>query len=61
MKALPAALQKDPQVTRLRDEVLPAIQSIINVKTTEAIAKDRVAELNRIATQIVKVAVKKAK
>ena len=61
VKALPAALQKDPQVARLRDEVLPAIQSIINVKTTEAITKDRVAELNKIATEIVKVAVKKAK
>ena len=61
VKALPAQLQKDPQVTRLRDEVLPAVYSIVNVKLTEPIAQDRVAELEKIATQFVKKAVQKTK
>lgn len=61
IKTLPAALQKDPRIARLRDEALPAVYSIVNVKTTEAIAKQRVAELEKIATQIVRIAVQKNK
>jgi hypothetical protein len=61
VKALPAALQKDARVARLRDEALPAVYSIINVKITEPIAKQRVDELETIATQIVKIAVQKNK
>ena len=61
VKALPAALQKDPRVARLREEALPAVYSIVNVKATEPIAKQRVADLEKIATQIVKGAVQKNK
>lgn len=61
VNALPAQLQKDPQVAHLRDEVLPAVYSIVNVQLTEPIAKTRVAELEKIATGFVKTAVQKAK
>lgn len=61
VNALPAQLQKDPQVAHLRAEVLPAVYSIVNVKLTEPIARDRVAELEKIATGFVKKAVQKAK
>ena len=61
VNALPAQLQKDPQVAHLRAEVLPAVYSIVNVKLTEPIARDRVAELEKIATGFVKKAVQKTK
>ena len=61
VRALPAHLQKDPQVAHLRDDVLPLVYSVVNVKLDEPIARDRLIMLEKTATQFVRQAVHKVK
>ena len=59
--ALPPQLQKNPQVAHLRDDVLPLVYSIVNVKIDEPITRDRLIALEKTATQFVRKAVQKTK
>ncbi len=58
VKKLPADVQSNPQVARVLDS-LPKVITILNVGLNAPIAKEKVAELENIATQIVNAAVLK--
>lgn len=56
VEGLPANVKDVPAVAKLR-EVLPKIETILNIPTDGTISKENVTELNKLATEAVKAAV----
>jgi hypothetical protein len=53
--SLPQNIQDAPLVAKLR-EILPKVETILDVPLDGAISKENVEELNRLATEVVKAA-----